>query len=280
MIIDSHTHIFNSRIINNREAYLDDNTFKFLYSSDKARMVDHVSMLEAMDESNVDYVVAMGFPWDSEKYCEEQNLYFNEVIKLSGKRIIPFGSVPRNTAKDTEKWVKEIKGMGLAGIGEVAFYAGGMDDKAADFLRELLSSAGSHSLPVCLHVNEPVGHDYPGKYNPGISDLYKILLEYPGIEIILAHWGGGLFFYELMPEINRAFGNIYYDTAASPFLYKEQIYDIAIQIIGPGRILFGSDYPLIKFDRYIKQISGNVNKEENREKILGKNAMRLFKIKE
>ncbi len=278
MIIDIHTHIFTNNVIQNRDAYLDDRTFSFLYSSDKAKMIDHKIMLESMDEAEVDYIVALGFPWVKEQYCEEQNLYFKDVMKLSKGRIIPFGSIPLDDGADIDKWAKSIKDMGLAGIGEIAFYADGMDKKNADKLRKILDSATQYSLPVNLHVNEPVGHDYPGKYDSNLTALYSILLDYNDIPIILAHWGGGLLFYELMPEINDAFKNIYYDTAASPFLYKDDIYNIAIKTIGAERILFGSDFPLIKFKRYLSAIEKNVPEVEDRKKIIGENAMGILKI--
>jgi len=97
-----------------------------------------------------------------------------------------------------------------------------------------------------------------------------------GIKIILAHWGGGLFFYELMPEIAAMCQEVYYDTAASPFLYNKRIYQIAISIIGPQRILFGSDYPLIPPRRYKEEMqeAGLAGKEL--EAILGLNAQRLL----
>ncbi len=278
MIIDIHTHIFHKNVIQNKKNYLDDRTFSFLYSSEKAGMIDHETMLESMDESGIDYVAAMGFPWNEEKYCREQNVYFKEVMGLSENRIVPFGSVPLNEDADIEKHVKEIKEMGLAGIGEIAFYAEGMNNKNGDLLRRIFKAAEKYSLPVNLHVNEPVGHDYPGKYNSDLNLLYPILLEYPDVPIILGHWGGGLFFYELMPEINKAFSNIYYDTAASPFLFKEDIYDIAIRIMGPDRILFGSDFPLIKFKRYLDSIKKSVRSRKDREKIIGKNAALLLNI--
>jgi hypothetical protein len=96
------------------------------------------------------------------------------------------------------------------------------------------------------------------------------------VTLILAHWGGGFFFYELMPEVARAAQRVFYDTAASPFLYRPQIYALAIKIIGPGRILFGSDYPLISPARYFAELkrcrlSGHVQA-----KIKGLNARRLL----
>jgi predicted TIM-barrel fold metal-dependent hydrolase len=97
-----------------------------------------------------------------------------------------------------------------------------------------------------------------------------------GMRVILAHWGGGFFFYELMPEIAAVCQGVYYDTAASPFLYTKKIYKTAIDIIGPQRILFGSDYPLIPPQRYKQEMQEAGVGAKDLEAILEGNAQRLL----
>ncbi|MBN1289990.1 MAG: amidohydrolase family protein, partial [Actinobacteria bacterium] len=121
-----------------------------------------------------------------------------------------------------------------------------------------------------------VGHDYPGKTPTTPAPVYRYLKKFPDTTTILAHWGGGLIFYELMPEVAKLTSSVYYDTAASPYLFRKDIYSIAVEIAGAGRILFGSDFPLIKINRHLSEIeeaglSGNV-----KESILGKNAQALL----
>jgi predicted TIM-barrel fold metal-dependent hydrolase len=43
---------------------------------------------------------------------------------------------------------------------------------------------------------------------------------------------------------------VFYDTAAVPYLYGEEIYEAAVSTIGPRKLLFGSDYPLLSAHRY------------------------------
>ncbi len=81
-----------------------------------------------------------------------------------------------------------------------------------------------------------------------------------------------------MPEISRAFANVMYDTAASPFLYRDAVYAAAAGILGSSKILFGSDYPLISPERYVRSISEQIQDEEAREEILFKNAVRLLPV--
>ena len=63
-------------------------------------------------------------------------------------------------------------------------------------------------------------------------------------------------FYALMPEVKAALKNVYFDTAASPFLYTPQVYGQVAQLVGAEKILFGSDYPLISQRRFFKEING------------------------
>lgn len=280
MIVDFHTHLFNHDVCQNMERYLDDDIFNFLYNNTRSKMVDHNHLLESMKDSSIDYAVAMGFPWVNEKYCEEQNIYFSTINKLTGGKILPFGSVPPGSRGNIEAWVKDIGDKGLFGIGEVAFYADGLNEKNTIYLRNLLDAAQKYSLPVCLHVNEPVGHEYSGKYEPSFTKLYSIITEFPEVTLVLAHWGGGLLFYELMPEVSDAFKNVYYDTAASPFLYRDDIYQASVDIIGSKKILFGTDYPLIKFERYINSIEGNIDDETVKKDILYGNASGILGLQE
>ena len=58
-----------------------------------------------------------------------------------------------------------------------------------------------------------------------------------GVRLVLAHWGGGLPFYALMPEVAESLSDVYFDTAASPFLYDAKVFETAASIVGPGHIM-------------------------------------------
>jgi predicted TIM-barrel fold metal-dependent hydrolase len=278
MIIDAHTHIFSDDVRLNRDRYLADGQFRRLYGSDKAKLIDHRDLMAAMKESGIDYAVAMGFSWEREELCAAQNQYFQSVAELSGRTIIPFGSVPINNSTDVGAWVRGIRESGLRGVGEVAFYRHGMNEEAIGFLRRLFAAVRDNSLPLCLHVSEPVGHAYPGKYDPHFGELSALIADYPDVAVLLSHWGGGLLFYELMPEVSKILANCSYDTAASPFLYDDGIYGTALKITGSKKILFGSDYPLLPYRRYLDSINGTIADENMRADILGLNAARTLKI--
>ena len=129
---------------------------------------------------------------------------------------------------------------------------------------------------LLTHSSEPVGHLYTGKGFTTPDKIWRFLNMFPDSNVVLAHWGGGLPFYSLMPEVSEAISNFYFDTAASPYLYSKSIFDIANQLIGPERILFGSDYPLISQSRIINQIKDSRLLAEEQQKIFSDNAIRLL----
>ncbi|MCU0615317.1 MAG: amidohydrolase family protein, partial [Desulfobacterales bacterium] len=72
--------------------------------------------------------------------------------------------------------------------------------------------------------------------------------------------------------------NVYLDTAASPYLYDPEIYTIAFKLMGREKILLGSDFPLLKPDRYFKELDVAGVSGSDRAAICGANAKRLLKL--
>jgi hypothetical protein len=130
-----------------------------------------------------------------------------------------------------------------------------------------------------LHTNEPLGHNYPGKSPIRLEEIYSIVQTFPELTLILAHWGGGLLFFNLLKkEVPTALKNVYFDTAASPYLYRPEIYRLAAEIMGPEKILFGSDYPLLPGSRYLKEMKEGGLPEQWQEMITGKNLQKLLNL--
>lgn len=141
-----------------------------------------------------------------------------------------------------------------------------------------INAVMKHKLMLLSHASEPVGHIYPGKGAVTPEILYPFIASYPDLTIILAHWGGGLPFYALMPEVSGAMQNVFFDTAASPLLYSPQIYEQVIQLVGAEQILFGSDYPMLEQGQALKDIASPNLSEETKNLILAGNAQKLLGI--
>ena len=92
---------------------------------------------------------------------------------------------------------------------------------------------------------------------------------------MFAHWGGGLPFYALMPEVRAALANTWFDSAVSPFLYDAEVFDVATRAVGAEHVLFGSDYPLLRASRVVDQARGTLD-AATAQAVLGGNAARLL----
>ena len=124
-------------------------------------------------------------------------------------------------------------------------------------------------------MNEQVGHSYPGKGEAGAVEAYLFAAARPDVPVIFAHLGGGLVFFETMPEI-AGLEKVFYDTAAQPFLYKPAVYQEIKAAGALGKVLLGSDYPLLSPRRYLRDMEASGLSEDEVAKVAGGNALRLL----
>ena len=251
MILDAHTHICPPEIRHRREDFfVGEDDFRLLYENPKARLIGSSELVEQLDEDGIDGACAFGFPWQDDGYTRLCNDY---VLDAGGRfpgRLLPFACVnPLRPTAPAE--AQRCLAAGARGLGEIATYGAGMGAEVRAGLAPLAHLAAEANVPVLLHTNEPVGHDYPGKSRIELADLYRLVRAHPATTWILAHWGGGLFAYHLVRrEIDEVMARVHYDTAAGPFLYKPAVYRQFIEIAGVERLVFGSDCPLLRLPRY------------------------------
>ncbi len=277
-MVDVHTHLFPEWVRKARRRYAEkDTVFKTIYGDEKARMANTSEMIQAMDDNDVAVSVVFGFPWEDQGLNREHNDYILDAARQFPERLIPFACL-NPLAPGTEEEVVRCVEKGAKGVGEIAFYDRIIDEEVIARLRPVMDILRSKDLPFLIHTNEPVGHRYPGKSMKNLAEIERLVRSFPENTIILAHWGGGILFFELMKELRVLFKNVFYDTAASPYLYQPEIFEIAGKIIGYERILLGTDYPLIRPRRYLSQVTESVQDEEKIRMICRENARRLFDL--
>lgn len=251
-VVDAHVHVFAPEVIAERERYLArDEWFDCLYADPKSRMVTGEQVLEEMDATGVAASVIFGFAFHDQGLCRETNDYVIEMVRAHPGRFTGLACVsPEEAGAVTE--LERCLDAGLRGAGELfpdgqRFDLG--DSPALDAVSLVLSA---HCLPILLHANEPVGHHYAGKGDNTPGPCFQFAQRHPDLKIVYAHMGGGLFFYELMPRVRETLANVYYDTAAVPYLYRPEVYRVGAELAGTHKLLFGSDYPLISPGRYLR----------------------------
>jgi predicted TIM-barrel fold metal-dependent hydrolase len=165
---------------------------------------------------------------------------------------------------------------GLVGIGELHADTQGFNITDVAVMAPVMELARSDRLPVLVHASEPVGHRYRGKGGTTPDKLLRFIQNFPGNVIICAHWGGGLPFYSLMPEVKESLKNVYFDSAASPFLYRPEVFGAVSELAGPGKVLFASDYPLLEMSRPLEQARNAGLAPDVETALLSGNAAKLF----
>ena len=255
MIIDFHTHMFPLDVIKNPEKYCKRDPYFAILADPKCTIQRYATCEEAItlaDEAGVEKMVMQGWYWQDHGLCQYHNDYMYDLISKYPERFIAFASINPRAGVGAIREMERCYEMGFAGIGEMGPGGQGWDLHDKDFLK-LMEAAANSNMLVNIHAGEPVGKIYPGKDLTPIQGFYDLAKRLPNLKLILAHWGGGLPFYELMPDVSKVFANVYYDTAASPLLYKMDIFKTVTEIIGAEKILFGSDFPLLIYPKKQKE---------------------------
>ncbi|MBA7597727.1 hypothetical protein ES703_04733 [subsurface metagenome] len=277
MIIDFHTHIFSPRLRENREQYLGrDPCFAHLYSDPKAELATAEELIASMDQEGIDRSIVLNIGWVSHQMCVETNDYIMEAISRYPERLVGFCALQPKAGEAAIAELERCARGGMRGIGEMRPDTQGFDLGDEATMRPIVEAAAEHRFILLTHASEPVGHLYSGKGNITPDILYRFICHFPQIPIVCAHWGGGLPFYALMPEVSQALENVFFDTAATPFLYRPEIFTHVAQIVGFDKILFGSDYPLLAPSRITSQLRSLGLGQEAEGLILGGNAERLL----
>ena len=276
MKIDAHVHltppdiIRDWRKIGEREPY-----FGLLSNSPVNHFATAEDVVAQLDAAGFDRAVVFGFAFRDPGLCRAANDYVMEAVRRYPGRLVGFLTVSPGRPGMEAEVDRCLKG-GLRGIGEL--YPDGqgwrLEEKADT--AELAGVCRERNLPVIVHSNEPVGHDYAGKTTTTPVKLDAFVGHHPDVTVVFAHWGGGLFLYEMMPELRKKYRHVYYDTAATPFLYTPAVYRAARECGVLDRVLLGSDFPLLPLSRYQKGLAQSGLTPAEQERVAGGNAAALL----
>ncbi|HEU5346913.1 MAG TPA: amidohydrolase family protein [Ktedonobacterales bacterium] len=252
MIIDFHTHIFPPEMIARRADYAArDPWFAELYGDPRAKMADADQLVAAMDEAGVDHAVTFSFGWSDAGLIEESNRYVAEAVARHPGRLTGLAVLQPLAGARAVAEIERCARAGLRGVGELMPHGQGYSLGDLRVMAPIAEACLALDLFLLTHASEPVGHSYRGKGNVSPQDLATFLLAFPHLRVVAAHWGGGFPFYELMPEVHAASANLWYDSAASLYLYRPEVFATVASIAGADKLLWASDYPLLSHPRML-----------------------------
>lgn len=274
--VDCHVHVYPPEVIRNWERIAEDEPYFARLARGKVhRWATAEDALGAMDEAGISESWIFGFAFKDLGLCRECNDFVIEAQSRHPGRFKGFAVVPP-LARGAEAEIIRCREKGLRGVGELFPEGQGFDLSDIRQTWRLAGACHECGIPVVVHTAEPVGHDYPGKGTVGPAEAVAFCSNHPELKVVFAHMGGGLWLYELMPEMGTLLQNAWYDTAALPFLYAPAIYRAAWAAGVGGKILFGSDFPIMKWDRHARHIEAAGLTGEQEAALLGVNEERFF----
>lgn len=265
MIIDFHTHAFSEIIVKKAMGLLAD-------TSDLEPVTDGTvkGLCEHMDKSGVDISVVLPIATKP-----TQHKIINDwAASIRSERIYPFGTV-HPFGDDTMETIERIKSLGLYGIKLHPDYQGFFaNDKRAYPVYDLCSQL---DIPITFHAGfDPLCPDTIHGSPEMFEQIHK---DFPKLTMILAHMGGMYRWDMVEKHIAGTDGNIYLDTAVVANEIGINPLNRIINKHGADRILMASDCPWDDPLNEIHMIENLDIPENDKEKILYKNACRLLNIR-
>lgn len=272
---------------------------------------DHWSRLqEALGEQAVDVGVVsinqpgvIGFPTsDAYAIAREANDELSDLVRASGGRTIGLATLPWQDASAALAEFDRAAQLGLKGA--MLYSNIGGDPIDADRFDPLFEAAATMGLPLLLHPILPSTVDLLIDYRvlvPAVGFLFDtttaalrliskgVLARSPELKIILGHSGSLL--PALVGRLDREWERMGArgQVAGRPSDLIRQLYTDTVagstrnltwcvDVFGPDRIMFGSDYPFWKLDEGVELLDTVSLAPEARRAVEGETAMRLFSL--
>ena len=210
------------------------------------------------------------------------NDYIAGIAKKYPKQFMPFGSVDpwkgKGALQEMERCAKELGARGMKFMPNMqAFYP---NDERFYPMWELAEKLGLvvliHSGTTGVGAGHPGGGGYKLKYSRPIPYIDDVAADFPTLQIIMAHPAWPWQEEQLAVLVHKP--NVYMDMSGwSPKYFQPSLVQYANTLI-QDKVLFGSDYPVMMPERWLKDFETAGFKDDVREKILLTNAAKLLGI--
>ena len=189
---------------------------------------------------DADYSIA-GFPWPIREADLRANNAYLADMRREG-RLAPFMVLrPDWPAEEVERTLLDGDFVGFKPYPDMVTGVKGAEVSIFDFFpHEQWAILDRHKKAVVLHLPRA------GRMadDDNVSELRRARDAYPDVTIIIAHFGRAYcpaYLEEGLDKLGGAEGFLF-DTAA---VINPAVYDVALSRIGPERILYGSDMPIL-----------------------------------
>ncbi|MCL2884232.1 MAG: amidohydrolase family protein [Oscillospiraceae bacterium] len=260
VIIDAHAHIFPDKI-----AAAAAGGIQRFYDMPVTYDGTADTLLAAGGAAGVTHFIVQSVATVPEQ-VESINQFIAEQVRLHPGQLTGLGAM--HPACDVAAAFEQIAALGLGGVKlHPDFQQFNIDDLAAFPIYERAQAAG---LPLLLHTG-----DYRYDYSHP-RRLAAVLKRFPRLTVIAAHFGG----WSVWSDAAKCLAGtgVYVDTCSSLYALEPKKARKLIDLFGEERVLFGTDYPMWEYGAERERFEALGLEEETKEKILYKNAQRLFGI--
>ncbi|MGF1453267.1 MAG: amidohydrolase family protein [Opitutales bacterium] len=270
MVIDAHIHLYPAEVFADPQAWgtarRESWWTQCVAPPDRRSLQGWAAidqLLRDMDAAGIDQAVLLGWYWENHNTCVIQNNWYSSWQRAHPDRLHAFATVNPAAGHAAIEETRRCFEAGFLGLGELlpAVQGFSFSDEPWAALMELCAAWGK---PVNLHVSDPGLLARAPLAPTPLNELVAVAKAFPHNRFVLAHWGGGLPWLELNRRTGRALGNCVYDCAASPLLYDPAVYARCLDLVGPHRLCFGTDYPLLVYPKTQTQPSFREALEEAR----------------
>lgn len=273
MIIDIHTHTYPDKIAAKTVAKLKEVAGIAAHGEGT---VDDLS--EKAGEAGVDYSLVLPVATNVHQVATINEAAFKINLAASRKGVLSFGAIHPDSP-DHKKILRGIASLGLQGIKLHPDYQGTFFNDIR--YKRIVETATELGLYIVVHAGVDIGLPDPVHTTP---DMVKEVVRDTGTDkLILAHMGGWRMWDEVADKlvgervrIDTSFSTTAVDVAG---MLDEARFVEMVRAFGADRVLFGTDWPWASIRRSLKWIEHSPLRKEEKELILGKNAMTLLKLK-
>jgi len=196
------------------------------------------------------------------------NTYLGEVVQEQKGYFIGFGTLHPDF-EDIESELNRMEKMGLQGLKfHPDFQRFEID---CDKMFRIYDIVGNR-FPILMHTGDK-NYDFSSP-----KRMRRALDNFPNVTFVAAHFGGYSKWDEAFEYLVGQ--NIYFDTSSSLDMLPDEDAVRMIRQHGAEKILYASDYPIVTHEYCLERFLKLDLTNEEREKILYRNAVDLLKLKE
>ncbi len=258
MIIDAHAHIFPDKIAQRAVKGISD--FYDLPMRNEGTVDD---LIERGSRAGVDKFIVQSVATVPEQ-VESINKFICDSVNRHSDRLIGFGAIYPGYGNVKDE-INNIISSGLRGVKlHPDFQHFYIDSPEAYQIYEEVEG----KLPVLMHMGDS-RYDYSAP-----ERLLKVLSQFPGLTIIGAHFAGWSLWDESTELLKDQ--DMYVDCSSSLYAMSSEHAEKLIREFGVDKVLWGTDYPMWTAEEELELFNKINLTDEEREKILSGNALRVL----